>query len=144
MRKLAIILVTGMLVACSGGHNLDNPVKTCKAVTVALSGDKGIVWHAEKQTEQKGVQMQVILDFSLVGQEQGAVSQAVCTYGLSSQDMDYRNTFGEYANTPTGMTINGTPVPGNNLMQAVNRATVNTAKEVAEETRETIQKGVQY
>lgn len=143
MRKLAIFLLAGMLGACSGSHNLGDPVKTCKAVTVALAGGKGIVWHSDKQNEQKGEQMQVTLDFSLVGQTQGEVSQAVCIYGLSSQDMDYRNTFGEYANTPTAMLINGVPVPANDLVQAVNRATVDTAKEVAQEGKEAVQKGAE-
>lgn len=130
MRNLAAISVFGVLMGCSGGHALDDPMKTCKAVTVALAGEKGVVWQGEKQMEQKGVQLQVSLDFSLVGQAPGEVSQAVCIYGLSSQDMDVRNAFGEYANTPTSMLINGMPVPSNDLVQAVNRATVDVAKQV--------------
>ena len=135
MRKFAIMLSAGMMFGCSGGHDLDNPVKTCKAVTVALAGDKGVVWHSERQTEQAGEQMQVTLDFSLVGQTQGEVSQAVCIYGLSSHDMDYRNTYGEYTNTPTGMMINGMPIPENDLFQAVNRATVDAADKVLQQVK---------
>ena len=101
---LSLLAIAG----CTGGHALDNPIKTCKAVTVVLAGDRAVVWHAEKQTEQPGVQLQVTLDFSLVGQAQGEVSQAVCNYGLSSQDMDYRNAMGEYANTPTTMPVSYT------------------------------------
>jgi hypothetical protein len=128
MHKLLAIVVLLLLTGCSGGHALDNPVKTCKAVTIALASDSGVVWHGEKQTEQKGVQLQVALDFTLVGQPAGDVSQSVCIYGLSSQDMDYRNTMGEYANTPTSMMINGMPVPENDLVQAVNKATADAAR----------------
>ncbi|HRJ52482.1 MAG TPA: hypothetical protein PLE99_06930 [Candidatus Thiothrix moscowensis] len=134
---VAISLTVGLLSACSGGHNLDNPIKTCKAITTVLAGDKSVVWHAEKQTEQQGSQLQVTLDFSLVGEPQGEVSQAVCIYAQSSQDMDYRNAMGEYANTPTSMLINGMPIPANDLVQAVNRATADTVHQV-------IQKSVSY
>ena len=144
MHKFANMLLAGILVGCSGGHDLDNPVKTCRSVAMALAGDKGIIWHSEKQTEQAGEHRQVTLEFSLVGQAQGEVSQAVCIYGLSSHDMDYRNTFGEYTNTPTGMMINGVPVPETDLFQAVNRATVDTANKVIQQGKEAIQDGVQY
>lgn len=144
MHKFAIMLLISILAGCSGGHDLANPIKTCKAVTTALAGNRGIIWHSEKQSEQKGEQMQVTLEFSLVGQAQGDVSQAVCVYGLSSHDMDYRNTFGEYTNTPTGMTINGAAVPENDLFQAVNRATVDAANKVMQQGKGTIQEGVKY
>lgn len=130
MHKLLLGVGLLLLGACSGGHSLDNPIKTCKAVTATLAGGKGIIWHAEKQTEQKGVQLQVTLDFALVGQPAGELSQSVCVYGLSSQDMDYRNAMGEYANTPTSMMINGMPIPTNDLVQAVNRATVESVQEI--------------
>ena len=129
MRQLMVLSLLA-IAGCTGGHALDNPIKTCKAVTVVLAGDRAVVWHAEKQTEQPGVQRQVTLDFSLVGQAQGEVSQAVCNYGLSSQDMDYRNAMGEYANTPTTMLINGMPILSRDLVQAVNRATAETAVQV--------------
>lgn len=138
MRKLVIATILGIMAGCSGGHNLDSPIKTCKAVTAVLAGDKGVVWHGEQQTEQKGVQLQVTLDFSLVGQPQGEVSQAVCIYGLSSQDMDYRNAMGEYANTPTQMMINGQPIPSNDLVQAVNRATADAANAMGQEALQKI------
>lgn len=138
MRKLVIATILGIMAGCSGGHNLDSPIKTCKAVTAVLAGDKGVVWHGEQQAEQKGVQLQVTLDFSLVGQPQGEVSQAVCIYGLSSQDMDYRNAMGEYANTPTQMMINGMPIPSNDLVQAVNRATADTANAMGQEALQKI------
>jgi hypothetical protein len=130
MRKLCLMLFIDGLVACSGEHALDNPIKTCKTVTTVLAGDKGVIWQGEKQMEQKGVQLQVTLDFILVGQAPGEVSQAVCVFGQSSQDMDVRNTLGEYANTPTSMMINGMPIPTNDLVQAVNRATANTANSI--------------
>jgi hypothetical protein len=133
MRKWLAISMMGVLTACSGGHNLDSPLKTCKAVTAVLAGNKAVVWQGEQQTEQKGVQLQVTLDFSLEGQPQGEVSQAVCIYGLSSQDMDYRNAMGEYANTPTQMMVNGMPIPSNDLVQAVNRATADTAQAIGQE-----------
>jgi hypothetical protein len=133
MRKLGLISLFGILAGCSGGHALDSPINTCKAVTVALAGNKGVLWQGEKQMEQKGVQLQVSLDFALVGQAPGEVSQAVCIYGLSSQDMDVRNTLGEYANTPTSMMINGMPIPTNDLVQAVNRATVDTANSIMQD-----------
>lgn len=127
MRKVLSVAVISVLVGCSGGHNLDSPLKTCKAVTNALAGGKGVVWQAEQQSEQQGVQLQVTLEFTLEGQAANETSQAVCIYGLSSPDMDYRNAMGEYANTPTSMMINGMPIPSSDLMQAVNRATADTA-----------------
>lgn len=138
MRKLVAVTIASILTGCSGGHNLDSPIKTCKAVTAVLAGDKSVVWHGEQQTEQKGVQLQVMLDFSLADQPQGQVSQAVCIYGLSSQDMDYRNAMGEYANTPNQMLINGQAIPSNDLVQAVNRATANTAQEIGQEVLQKI------
>lgn len=138
MRKWMIVAITGILSACTGGHNLDSPLKTCKAVTVALAGDKGVVWHSEQQTEQKGVQLQVTLEFALEGQPGNEASQAVCIYGLSSPDMDYRNAMGEYANTPTEMMINGMAIPTGDLVQAVNRATADTAKAMGQKAVETI------
>lgn len=133
MRKLLTTVIAVALTACSGGHDLDSPIKTCKAVTAALAGGKGVVWHGEQQTEQKGVQLQVTLDFALEDQPAGEVSQSVCIYGLSSEDMDYRNAMGEYANTPTQMMINGMPIPENDLVQAVNRATADTAQKLGQE-----------
>lgn len=127
MRRL-LGLTLGILAGCSGGHPLDDPIKTCKAVTLALTGDS--VWHSEIQTEQKGVQLQVTLDFTVAGAAPGEMSQAVCIYGLSSQDMDYRNAMGEYANTPTSMVINGMPVPRDALMQAIDRATLDAASQL--------------
>ncbi len=47
--------------------------------------------------------------------------------------MDYRNAMGEYANTPTSMMINGMPIPSNDLVQAVNRATADTANAIGQE-----------
>jgi len=138
MRKWIIVAVTGILSACTGGHNLDSPLKTCKAVTVALAGDKGVVWHREQQTEQTGVQLQVTLEFALEGQPGNAVSQAVCIYGLSSPDMDYRNAMGEYANTPTEMMINGMAIPASDLVQAINLATADTAKAIGQKAVEQI------
>ncbi|UJS22931.1 hypothetical protein [Thiothrix winogradskyi] len=131
MRKWMVVAITGILSACTGGHNLDSPLKTCKAVTVALAGDKGVVWHSEQQTEQKGVQLQITLEFALEGQG-NEVSQAVCIYGLSSPDTDYRNAMGEYANTPTQMMINGMAIPAGDLVQAINRATADTAKDIGQ------------
>lgn len=133
MRRLVIVTIVGVLAGCSGGHGLDSPLKTCKAVTVALAGNKAVVWQAEQQSEQKGVQWQVTLDFILEGQPATDVSQAVCIYGLSSPDMDYRNTMGEYANTPTSMMINGMPIPPSDLVQAVNRATADTAQGIGQD-----------
>lgn len=133
MRRLAIVAIAGVITGCSGGHNLDSPIKTCKAVTAVLAGGKGVVWQGEQQTEQKGVQLQVTLDFSLAGQPPGEVSQAVCIYGLSSPEMDYRNAMGEYANTPTAMMINGLPIPSSDLVQAVNRAAADTAQGIGQE-----------
>lgn len=131
------LMVLGLLViaGCTGGHALDNPIKTCKAVTVVLAGERAVIWHAEKQTEQPGVQLQVTLDFSLAGQAPDQVSQVVCNYGLSSDNMDYRNTMGEYANTPTSLFINGMPVLSNDLVQAINRATADTAAQVIDAGR---------
>lgn len=138
MRKLLAVTVAGILAGCSGGHNLDSPIKTCKAVTAVLAGDKAVIWQGEQQTEQKGVHLQVTLDFSLAGQPPGEVSKAVCIYGLSSQDMDYRNAMGEYANTPSQMLVNGQPIPSNDLVQAVNRATADTAKAIGQEALQKI------
>ncbi len=133
MRRLVIVSLVSVLAGCSGGHGLDSPLKTCKAVTVALAGDKTVVWQSEQQTEQKGIQLQVTLNFNLADQHGDEVSQAVCIYGLSSPDMDYRNTMGEYANTPTTMMINGATIPANDLVQAVNRATADTAQGMGQE-----------
>lgn len=130
MYKLLALGSLLLLGACSGGHSLENPVETCKSVTLAMAGDKGIIWHGEQQTERQGVQLQVTLDFVLVGQTDNKVSRSVCIYGLSSQDMDYRNAVGEYANTPTSMMINGMPIPANDLAQAVNKATMGAFKEL--------------
>lgn len=138
MRKLVVLTSVFMLASCSGGHGLDSPIKTCKAVTSVLAGDKSVVWHGEKQTEQTGVQLQVTLDFALVGQADGEISQAVCIYGLSSPDMDYRNAMGEYANTPTAMMINGMSIPDSDLVQAVNRATADTAQGIGQEALDKI------
>ncbi|WMP17548.1 hypothetical protein [Thiothrix lacustris] len=133
MRRLVMVTIVGMLAGCSGGHGLDSPLKTCKAVTAALAGNKAVVWKEEQQTEQKGVQLQVTLEFILEGQPDTDVSQAVCVYGLSSTDMDYRNTMGEYTNTPTSMMINGMPIPASDLVQAVNRATADTAQGIGQD-----------
>ncbi|OQX04800.1 MAG: hypothetical protein BWK73_35225 [Thiothrix lacustris] len=138
MRKWIIVVITGILSACTGEHNLDSPLKTCKAVTVALAGDKQVVWHSEQQTEQTGVQLQVTLEFALEGQPGNEVSQAVCIYGLSSPDTDYRNAMGEYANTPTEMIINGMAIPASDLVQAINRATADTAKAIGQKAVEQI------
>ncbi len=50
MHRLAIVVIVGVMAGCSGGHNLDSPIKTCKAVTAVLAGDKGVVWHGEQQS----------------------------------------------------------------------------------------------
>lgn len=133
MQKWLMLAVsTGLFAGCSG-HNLDSPLKTCKTVTAVLAGNKAVIWHGEKQTEQSGVQLQVTLDFRLEDQPESQLSQAVCIYGLSSQDMDYRNAMGEYANVPTKLLINGQPIPERDLVQAINRATADTAKTLGEE-----------
>ncbi|MFN3786745.1 MAG: hypothetical protein ACK4RS_07885, partial [Thiothrix sp.] len=119
---LIFTAVAGVFTGCSG-HNLDSPLKTCRTVTAVLAGNKAVIWHGERQTEQTGVQLQVILDFRLEDQPETQLSQAVCVYGLSSQDMDYRNAMGEYVNVPTKLFINGRPIPDQDLMQAINRAT---------------------
>ena len=107
-----------------GSHALDTPVKTCKAVLQVLAGNRAIEFQRDFQTEEKAEQLDVILDFVLQGENM--TSQAICTYGLSSQDMDNRNAMGEYANTPTRMTINGKLIASRDLVQAVNRATAET------------------
>ena len=78
------------------------------------------------------MQLQVTVDFALQDQAANQVSQAVCVYGLSSQDMDYRNAMGEYANTPTSMSINGRAIPSNDLVQAVNRVTADVINAVSQ------------
>lgn len=133
MRKFISIAVLGLVAGCNGGHALDSPIKTCKAVTQVLAGDKPAIWHGEQQTEEKGVQLQVTLDFALTGQAEGQISKAICIYDLSSQDMDYRNAMGEYANTPTRMLVNGQAIPSNDLVQAVNRATADTANALGQQ-----------
>lgn len=144
MRKWILVVMTVIVTACTGGHHLDSPLKTCKAVTVALAGGKGVVWHHEQQTEQQGVQLQVTLEFALEGQAADAVSQAVCIYGLSSGDPDYRNAMGEYTNVPTQMLINGMAIPASDLMQAINRATADTAKIIGQKAVQTINEKAEY
>lgn len=134
MQKWLILAVlTGLFAGCSG-HNLDSPIKTCKTVTAVLAGNKAVIWHGEQQTEQSGVQLQVTLDFRLEDQPETQLSQAVCIYGLSSENMDYRISMGEYSNVPTKLLINGQPIPDMDLVQAINRATVDTAKAIGQET----------
>ncbi|MEN9501818.1 MAG: hypothetical protein RI964_1103 [Pseudomonadota bacterium] len=127
-----VLTSLSLLSACGNQHALSSPITTCKAVTQVLAGNKTVLWHGERQTEQKGEQLQVTLDFSLADQPPNAVSQAVCVYGLSSQDMDYRNAMGEYANTPTRMLINGRAIPSNDLVQAVNRVTADVINAVSQ------------
>lgn len=129
-RIIMSVVVLGTLTAC-GGHGLDSPLSTCKSVTHALAGGHDLVWHKESQTEKSGEEIRVTLELSLAGQEQAGVSQVVCIYGPNSDDMDYNSMFGEYANTPSTMLINGQPVPTSDLMQAVNLATLNTAKAIS-------------
>lgn len=143
MRKFVSITLLGLLAGCGGGHSLDSPVNTCKSVTQALAGNQAVVWHGEQQSEQKGSHLQVTLDFALGGQAAGEVSQAVCIYGLSSQDMDYRNAMGEYTNTPTRMLINGRAIPEMDLVQAVNLATGRAANEVGQQAVESGQQMLQ-
>lgn len=130
-RSIIISVCLGVLTACDG-HNLDSAINTCKSVTEALAGDMVIVWQGERETEQAGEEKRVTLDFSLQGHEQAPISQAVCVYGLSSEDMDYRTAFGEYENAPSRMLVNGRPIPQGDLIQAVNLATANAAKAIGE------------
>ena len=127
-----VLTSLSLLSACGNQHALSSPITTCKAVTQVLAGNKTVLWYGEHQTEQKGVQLQVTVDFALQGQAANQVSQAVCVYGLSSQDMDYRNAMGEYANTPTSMSINGRAIPSNDLVQAVNRVTADVLNAVSQ------------
>lgn len=131
-RLITIAVVLGSLTAC-GQHGLDSPISTCKSVTTALAGGQELVWHKELQTEKSGEEIRVTLEVSLAGQAQTGVAQVVCIYGPNSDDMDYNNAFGDYANTPTTLLINGQPVPQGDLMQAVNLATVNTAKAISQD-----------
>ena len=128
----SILLGSALLSACGNEHAFSSPITTCKAVTQVLAANKTVVWYGERQTEQKGVQLQVTVDFALQDQAANQVSQAVCVYGLSSQDMDYRNAMGEYANTPTRMLINGRAIPSNDLVQAVNRVTADVINAVSQ------------
>lgn len=140
MRK-GWLLLSGMLSllnAACGNHELSTPIKTCRSVMQALAGNQIIVWHGEQQTEQKANQLVVNLNFKLQGQGPDAISMAQCIYGSSSQDADYRNTFGEYENTPSQLMINGKPIPRRDLMQAVNLATANTLNTLSQEA---IQRG---
>ena len=127
MRKIfqlgCLMGISGLLVACGNDHAFSSPLTTCKAVTQVLAANKRVIFQGEQQTEQKGEQLQVALSFYLEGQSPNQLSQAICIYGLSSQDMDYRNAMGEYANTPTKMLINGSPIPARDIVQAVNRIT---------------------
>lgn len=133
MRNGVVLLTIAGLAACSG-HNLDTPIKTCKAVMGTLAAGKELVWHGERQEEQKDVQLVVTLEFRFADQPADQVSQAVCIYGLSSPDLDYRLAMGEYSNVPTKMLVNGKPIPDWDLVQAINRATVDTAKAIGQET----------
>ena len=133
IRNSLLLLMLGMMAGC-GNHGLSTAMHSCKTIIESLAGNQIPVWQGEQQTEQKGVQWQITLDFTLQGQPPAAVSQAICIYGLSSQDMDYRNTMGEYANTPQRILINGSPIPERDLMQAINLATATTAKAVGKDT----------
>ncbi len=133
---LSLSILSG-LSAC-GKHDLSTPIKTCRSVMQALAGNQVIIWHGEQQTEQRGDQLIVNLDFKLQGQGPNDISKAVCTYGLSSQDADYRNAMGDYENVPSQLLINGKPIPRRDLAQAVNLATANTLNTMGQEA---IQRG---
>lgn len=120
--------VVGLLSACSGGHDLDSPIKTCKTVANQLLPFSVPNNALSELIEDEASKLTVILDFAAPANNRPV--QLVCTYDFEDLGPDVE---GEFSNTPTGMTINGQSVARRDLFQAVNLATYATGEKVVKE-----------
>jgi len=127
MRLLILCTSLCVLSACSG-NNLDNPVKTCKAVTAVLLGSPipTTVQETQQQTDDQQV---VTLNFQLLDAKKEVT--AVCSYkpALVGEDSGV-GLFGEFERVPSSVVINGQSVPKRSLFDAINQATLNAGSEV--------------
>lgn len=125
---LPIFAAVGVLGGCSGGHDLDSPIKTCKTVANQLLPFTIPNNALAEQIDDDARKRTVILDFEAPTNQRPV--QLVCTYDFEDLGPDVE---GEYSNTPTGMTINGQSVARRDLFQAVNIATYATGEKVVQE-----------
>lgn len=123
-----VFTAIGLLSACSGGHDLDSPVKTCKTVANQLLPFAIPDNALGEVIEDEARKLTVVLDFAAPTSNRPV--QLVCTYAFEDLGPDVE---GEYSNTPTGMTINGQTVARRDLFQAVNLATYATGEKVVKE-----------
>ena len=137
MRKL--IMISGFCIflnACTG-DDLDTPIKTCKAVTAVLINAQ--VPATVKATQQETGDMQVTtLDFNLSDEKKPV--NVVCSYKVAFVGQEASSDlFGKFERVPSKMVINGNNVTQEDLIRAINSATLQAGKKALKDANNYLQ-----
>ena len=126
-----------LLSACTG-DDLDTPIKTCKAVTAVLINAQ--VPTTVKTVQKEAGDMQVTtLDFNLSDEKK--LVNVVCSYKATSVEQEESaDLFGEFERVPSKMTINGNNVSREDLMRAINSATLQAGKKAVKDANDYLQR----
>ena len=138
MRKLIMMSGFCVLLSACTGDDLDTPIKTCKAVTAILINAQVPATVKAIQKEAEGMQI-TTLNFNLSDEKK--LVNVVCSYKAASEGQEESfDLFGDFERVPSKVTINGNNVPRENLIRAINSATLQAGKKVAKDANDYLQK----
>ena len=138
MRKLIVISGFCVLLSACTGDDLDTPIKTCKAVTAVLINAQVPATVKATQQEKEGMQI-TTLDFNLSDEKK--LVNVVCGYEVASEGQEESfDLFGEFERVPSKMTINGNNVSREDLIRAINSATLKAGKKAVKDANDYLQR----
>lgn len=128
-----------LLSACSSETNLQH-VPFCQALTANLLGSpRDIAWQDTRKEMHGYDDLKVNLTFHAPGKED---MRAVCFYEYTAPDetaLTLANPLSGYATSPYKMTLNGRPVPNQDLVNAMNHVMRDTGKKIVEDSKKAVQ-----
>ena len=140
--QVALLIGVAVVPGCSGPQE-DVRVTFCKdLITTRLDSPQAIQWKSNENEIRRPEYAKITLMFEAQYQDTGtAPMRAACLYKYAVADenaMTHSDPLSAYATVPYRMTLNGEPVAGPALNEAIKTAALKQGKELVDR----VQKGV--